>query len=186
MNTRTNSMQQQTTNTVLAGIDPGMNTQRVLPLSAVLRVMEPLIQRNDPSRAPAFALYAMWLNERDVDMPLSLAAEFWENFLMQFTREIPVRCQQWAQSINAPGLRSPLSLLAFAAKIADQWAVPGLKHRMCQTQLGKCGYMGLSGLTLLVGLAVVVPTTLYLATIGLRVGSHVLSALRYAPQLLGF
>lgn len=186
MNAQNYPLQQNSIIPVLTGIDPGMNTQQALPLSAVLRVLEPLVQKNDPSRAPAFALYAQWLKERDVDMSITLAAEFWEHFLTRFNREIPVRCQQWAQSINVQGLRSPLSLMVFSAKIVDQWAVPGLRHRMCQTTLGKFGYMGLSALTLLVGLAVVIPTTLYLATIGLRVGSHVLSALRFAPQLLGF
>lgn len=120
---------------LLTGLPLGVKSQRLIPWSAALQVMTPLIKTNDPQRLQALPLFENWLRDRDQEISVEQTAWLWNNFLSHYARELPARVSQWLSDPRSKDLKNPvqLSRLLFRIWVA-MYHVP-LKARMQQTDL---------------------------------------------------
>ena len=97
--------------TVLKGINPQIRLDRKLPSHAGLTILEPLVSKNDPSRAHGFSLFKDWISRRDQPMTVPELAALWRHFGWSWFQGLSGELQLWLNSKDREGMKDPIALV---------------------------------------------------------------------------
>lgn len=158
--TATNTMNLQT---ILDGMPEGVKSQRMIPWSAALQVVVPLIEINDPKRATAIPLFEEWVKDRDTELSVEQAAWLWCNFCTHFAKELTKRFSQWAYDPTSKELKNPVVLGRMQYRIWLEMHFRPWRARTQQTFWGRMQYRVLRWVGLAATFAIAFPIFFALA-----------------------
>lgn len=182
MTTATHTMNLQT---ILNGMPEGVKSDRLIPWTAALRVVVPLIEINDPKRATAIPLFQEWVKDRDQELTVEQTAWLWDNFCTYFAKESIKRFTQWAYDPTSKEVKNPVEIGRMQFRIWREMHFYPWKTRMQQTFWGRSGYRVLQGLGFAAVFAIAFPFCFALAGLVTWALIEIREPLRMTLILLG-
>jgi len=123
---------------LLQGLHPEVQAGRLLPPDAAVRILVPLVKKNDPHRAEAVGVFCTWIMDRGQAVSVTQVAYLWENFRAHFSQEANARWQAWWRSSPAASeATSPLELARLEGNIYFMTVFKPWLATMRQTALGR-------------------------------------------------
>ncbi len=122
---------------ILNGMPQGVKADRLIPWSAALQVVVPLIQINDPMRAVAIPLFEEWIKDRDQEISVTQTGWLWDNFFSHFSKEVGKRFTQWAHDPLSKELKNPAEVGYMQLRIWQQTKFTPWAKRLERTFWGR-------------------------------------------------